>query len=570
MLQGLRRRVLAALVVLTGVAVFASTASATITPTVTPSATSALPAGQTGNLGLDLKFAPSSGDTPDALTLELPPGLLSNVSIDNGGCLQQTDINDATCEIGTGTVSSSIAGVPAPLTVGFYLTPPPAAGDLAGLTVAAAGGQQIGATAPITIRPSGDPAGVGATISLVLPNNISGVPLSISEINATFDGLRFPTTCPATPAQILVSATSYDDPTVKTASTPVPVTGCSTLPYAPKYAIAVAKDSGSKSVKVTTTITQAADESPNSSVQLSFGLNNFQPALGGLQGLCSAGIASGTCKPVGSVTAQSPLYPTALTGQAYLTGTLQGLTITLVFPAPFPLTLVGSVNLNTNVTTFTGLPDIPLTDLAVTLNSGSTALFSTNCAQASGTSTATLTDQNGDETAKPTSSYTIANCGAPPTSPTGTSKSGSGSSSSAKAGTPKVSSTRLAGLKTGKPSLRFTATAGKHAPKLKTVTVSIPKGLTLVPKKGKVKGVSVKGAKLSSATAKGGKLVVTFKAATKKATIIVGSKALKESAGLKKKAAGKKKLKTLKLTVVARNASGKRTTIHVTATKLGL
>ena len=86
-----------------------------------------------------------------------------------------------------------------------------------------------------------------------------------------------------------------------------------------------------------------------------------------------------------------------------------------------------------------------------------------------------------------------------------------------------------------------------------------------------MKGVTVKGAKLASAKVSGGKLVVTLKAAAKKATVKVGPKALKESAGLEKKAsAGKKKLKSLKLTVVARNASGKRTTIHVSATKLGL
>jgi len=134
-----------------------------------------------------------------------------------------------------------------------------------------------------------------------------------------------------------------------------------------------------------------------------------------------------------------------------------------------------------------------------------------------------------------------------------------------------VSSAKLTGLKKGKPSVRFTATAGKNAPKLKTLTVALPKGLSLVHKKAKVTGVSVKGARLASAKVAKGKLVVTLKAPAKKATVTIGSKALKENAGLKKKAAaGKKKLKSLKLTVVARNASGKRTTIHVSATKLGL
>ena len=58
------------------------------------------------------------------------------------------------------------------------------------------------------------------------------------------------------------------------------------------------------------------------------------------------------------------------------------------------------MNLVSNVTTFTGLPDIPLTSLRVALNGGPSALFGTLCKAPSGTATATLTDQNGDKTVK--------------------------------------------------------------------------------------------------------------------------------------------------------------------------
>jgi hypothetical protein len=348
--QRFRRLVLPGLVV-AGVLASASAASAAITPSVSSSSSAAVTAGATGNLGLTLKFAPTGTatamDTPKDLTLNLPPGLLANAAIDNGGCLQTADIATSTCQVGSGTVDAVLAGlVPVPTNVGFFLVPPPSPNDLAGLAVAAAG-EQIGTTAPIVIRPSGDPNGVGVTIDLVLPNTLEGQQLSITEIDSTFTGLRFPTTCPSTPAQVTVSANSYADPTVKSAQTPLPVTGCASLSYQPKYSLSVARDAGDRVVKVSTTITQAATESPSSSIMLAFPSNVIAPSPSGLSDLCSTA-ATGGCTPVGSVTAASPLYPKPLTGAAYLTGqetNISGLTLTLVFPPPFPLTLVGKVDL---------------------------------------------------------------------------------------------------------------------------------------------------------------------------------------------------------------------------------
>src|SRR6201999_3313622 len=97
-------------------------------------------------------------------------------------------------------------------------------------------------------------------------------------------------------------------------------------------------------VAVVTNVTQSASEAPSRSVALALPYAQLQPSIAGVPRLC-LNLASGTCTPVGSVTAASPLYSKALTGQAYLSGSLTSLTLTLVFPAPFPLTLVGSVNL---------------------------------------------------------------------------------------------------------------------------------------------------------------------------------------------------------------------------------
>jgi hypothetical protein len=568
--QRVRRLALPGLVVL-GALASASAASAAITPTVSSPSSAAVTAGATGNLGLTLKFAPTGTatamDTPKDLTLNLPPGLLANAAIDKGGCLQTADIETSTCQVGSGTVDAVLDGlIPVPTNVGFFLVPPPSPNDLAGLAVAAAG-EQIGTTAPIVIRPSGDPNGVGVSIDLVLPNTLEGQQLSITEIDSTFNGLRFPTSCPSTPAEVTVSANSYADPTVKSAETPLPVTGCSSLAYAPKYSLSVARDANDRVVKVSTTVTQGATESPSSSIGLAFPSNVIAPSLGGLSNLCSTASTSG-CTPVGSVTASSPLYPTPLTGKAYLTGqstNISGLTLTLVFPPPFPLTLVGKVDLVNVAATFSGLPDIPLTNLGVTLNGGPNGLFASLCAPSSGTSTATLTDQNGDKTATDPAAFTVSGCPATKSGGGGNSKPGGGSN---KVGKPKVAGATLTGLSTGKPKLSFTAAAGKHAPKLRSVTISIPKGLTAVSKRvhGKRKvAVGLKGAKLKSAKLSGRKLVITASKPARKLSVTL---ALKESASFRAKAKAKK-LKGLKLGVVVRNAKGKKTTLSTVVTVKG-
>jgi hypothetical protein len=142
---------------------------------------------------------------------------------------------------------------------------------------------------------------------------------------------------------------------------------------------------------------------------LTFPTATFAPNLAAIGSLC-LDPASGNCRPVGSASAASPLYPATLDAHAYLTGSSSGLSLTLVFPAPFPLTLTGAVNLLKNSATFTGLPDIPLANLTVSLAGGPHGLFLTTCQTPTGTATATLTDQNGDRALTVPSSFTVSGC----------------------------------------------------------------------------------------------------------------------------------------------------------------
>lgn len=425
MTNALYRRLVIAIGALAILALTAPTASAAVGTSLTLDQSAGTRAGAAANLGLDLKFSDTGTDSPKDLTLDLPPGLLANASIDGGACLKTRTVSGTACEVGTGTVTATpdlvgILNVPLPVSVpvSFYLVPPPAPGDLAGLAVMGLG-EQLGATGAIKIRPSGDPDGVGVAIDLVLPNQLPltlpGLPqvnltqISLDEIKSTFNALRYPTTCPHTAARVAASVDSYADSTTHSVSAPLAVTGCALLPYSPAFKTTAARDTGDRQVKLATAITQSTSEAPSRSIGLTFPSATLAPNLGSIQALC-LDPAFGSCHPVGAVEATSPLYPTALSGKGYLTGSSSGLSLTLVFPPPFPLTLTGAVNLLTNSATFSGLPDIPLTKLTVSLDGGPQGLFLTTCKAPSGTATAKLTDQNGDKSLTIPSAFTVTGC----------------------------------------------------------------------------------------------------------------------------------------------------------------
>src|SRR6185312_4619959 len=309
-------------------------------------------------------------------------------------------------------------------------------GDLAGLAVigtVVAVNEQLGSTGDIRVRPTGDAGGVGVTIGLALPDTLPGltlpgITLSVTEIQSTFNRLRYPTTCPSTPARVTASVDSYGDSTLHSLSAPLSVTGCASLPYSPAFKVSAIQDSADRQVTLASTVTQAATEAPSRSVSLAFPTATLAPNLASIQALC-LDLASGTCTQVGAAKATSPLYPATLTGKAYLTGSPSGLSLTLVFPSPFPLTLTGTVNLLKNAATFAGLPDIPLTNLAVTLNGGPQGLFLSTCNTPTGTATATVTDQNGDKTATVPATFAVSGCPGVP-APGGSSGSGNGGSGS--------------------------------------------------------------------------------------------------------------------------------------------
>jgi hypothetical protein len=597
-MRHLAHRALAVTATIAGLLTLAAAADASITPSVKLNQSTGTAAGSTTNLGLDLTFADSGTDSPHNLTINLPAGLLANASINGGSCLKTAITSGSACQVGSGTVTATadpippLVNLPVPVSVpvSFYLVPPPAPGDLAGLAVEGLG-EQIGQTGDIRVRPTGDPNGVGVTIKLVLPDQlpltlpiIGEVPtafISLTEINSTFDRLRYPATCPASQARLSVSADSYSDPSVHTATAPLAVTGCSSLPYSPVFKATATRDSGDRQVKLATTITQGPTQAPSRSVSLAFPQATLGPNLESIRALC-LNLASGTCATVGSATATSPLYPSALTGAAYLTGSSSGLSLTLVFPSPFPLTLTGAVDLARNAATFTGLPDIPLTNLGVNLDGGPAGLFLSTCQTPSGTATATLTDQNGDKTAKVPAAFTVSGC--PGTSGTsgGGSAGGGSPGSTGNAGSRNGSTTtgvtvghttisrgRFSGLATGHPVLTFRMSVAKGSAKLRALTVELPAGLRFVARHHRVVGVSVSGAKIRSLALSGRRLTINVRRAVANLTVTIARGGLTESGAIKR-AAKAHRLRSLELTAIAQNTRGTRTTIRALIKRLGL
>lgn len=542
MFHWIHRGALTSAVVLIAMALTASAASASVTPALSLDQSAGDAAGSTANLGMDLTFSDSGSDSPDQMTINLPPGLLANASIDGGACLKSTSLNSA-CQVGSGTVTAQplSLGVPISESVTFDLVAPPAAGDLAGLAVDS-GGSQLGSTAAITVRPSGSADGVGITIDFVLPDSLDGAPISVTEIDSTFQSLRYPATCPSTRADVSVSVNSYDDlSSTHTVSAPLTVKGCSSLPYKPHLAVSVVEDHAPQ-VQLTTKVTQAADESPTRSLSLGFPGTTLALNIESINKLCSD-VSSGTCTPVGTATAVSPLYPDPLTANAYLTGTILKPTLTLVFPSPFPLTLVGTVALSSRTTTFSGLPDIPLTSLSLVLTGGSSALFDTSCSPPSGTASGKLIDQSGDKTETTSASYRVSGCPA-----------GAASSSS-----PTISHQTVTGLRGGHPSLSFRAAASDSA-KLTGLTVELPAGLSFDRLHGS-SGIAVGGARVKSLSLSDGHLVITLRKAVMHLSVKLTR--LKESSALHHKA----QLGTvgrLRLKVIVHTTGGRRDTVKVT------
>jgi hypothetical protein len=409
-------------------------------------------------------------------------------------------------------------------------------------------------------------SGQGVLTLTGLPNMGPGnLPVQVTEISFTFDGMasggpftRMPTS--DSPAATSLSVDTYSANADGTGTSSFTPTGAPSLPFAPKLSTSVAVSGpaagGFYPVNLTTSVTQAQGEAAIATSTLTVPASLLSPNLAVAVGALGKNI------PVGSAVVTSPFIPSpGLKGTAFFTGSIAAPALSLVFPAPFPITLTAAINLANNSFTFNTVPDIPITGLAVTLNSA----LQTNCQSPTGTLTGAFTGQNG---AKTTASAPINVTGCP---------------SAPKAGAPTLTGVSLTGLSKDHPRFHAVIHEGSGAPALTSMAIGLPTGLSFnhhafgthmtctgsgkhhkCTKTLKIQGLSVS-APVKSATISGGKLVITFKTPVANVSVTATGPLVAETKAVEKSVKKHKSLKET-VTVAATDAKGLTTTLTQTVT----
>ena len=400
--------------------------------------------------------------------ISLPPGLtgrLPNVpacevaAARAAACSEAARVGSARVAVGTGPTPLSLPGR-VYLTKGFD-------GAIAGLAavvdtkVPALDLGTVVVMSKLNLRPD---TGIDVQTE-ALPQTLQGIPTVYRSIELTIDRKGFMQNATSCAGQPLHGAFTAVGGTTATADAPYAATGCDKLPFAPKLTASVggagqvAKGSHPP-LKVT--IQQADGQAAMSRtvVSLPAGIGVDLKNLGAV---CSdAQLGAGACpatSKIGTVTADTPLLPGTLKGGVYLMqgaklGALPGIALDLGL-----IRLKGSVALgNRLVTTFEGIPDVPLSTLVLNLTGGPKGALSTGKGLCEQTPTVqAVYGAHSGKTGKDSVKATVVGCGV------------SAASGLAVRGT-------LSGVATKRPALSLTVTSAKA---LKGLRVKLPGTLRL-------------------------------------------------------------------------------------------
>jgi hypothetical protein len=485
------------------------------------------------NSDFTLSFDLGGSETIRDLDVNLPPGLLGNPN--NAAKCTQAQFASDSCppqsKVGTQTVTLRLLGVipgsfdgevynlvpdkPEPAQLGVKLTTP-------------AGTQHL--KSDTTVRPDG----ALTSTTRGIPDNANGASIHIDRISLTLQAksgankpfMTNPTSCGV--HTTAVHATGYGDSTADGQGSFTP-TACDALPYAPVLtAVVGAKGQTAKGSNppLTTTITQALGESASKTTKVTLP-SVLAPNPAVLANICSqSAYSSDSCPPqsqVGTATAVTPLLTEPLTGPVRLVDNPGGLPKVVVYlNGVFSTRLVGDISLGAGgtTTTFSDLPDSPVTSLKLAFAGGSGGQFTAGADLCS-----TPVDISGEflsqsgKTVTPSTRATVIGCGGTPAAhgrwPTGT-----------------VSFTKLAG---SSPKLRFTAQRGVGSRKLRAVAITLPGPLSF--DKGYL-GVGVKASKPVSVALSGKhtmRLDAKSSAGFTGITAVVSKRALRVSSSLRKR-----------------------------------
>jgi hypothetical protein len=404
------------------------------------------------------------------LQISLPPGLVGGV---NGiglclGAAAATGDCPADSRVGTATAVSGAGGDPLRLSGGIFLSTGTdgAAASLLSVIPARVGPFDLGSAvvrSNIRVRP-GD-AGFDVSAN-GLPSVLGGIPLRLRGLTLTLDRdgfLRNPSSC----GQSAIDAhfTAIGGATAS-ASAPYEVTGCDALPFAPRLSarIGARGQTAARSLPpLTTVIEQASGESATRSAKVTLS-PPLSPNVGALANVCTlADYAADACPDksvVGQAQATTPLLPVPLSGPVRIIenpGNLPKLVVYL--NGLINVRLVGDIGLVPagTTTTFAAIPDVPLSRFQLDFSGGTGGLVGTNANLCTSTLRigGELTGHNG-KTATVSTTPTVVGCRP----------------------APRVS-VALRKLATRSPLLSVAAQRSADGRRLRTLTVSLPRGLSL-------------------------------------------------------------------------------------------
>lgn len=342
------------------------------------------PAGSNTELEIDIEIQQPEQDLKD-LTIHLPPGLVGNPLAAPQCTEEQLNADDCPPTSDVGDVSNEVAIGPLP--------PSPVSGDLYNMVPQPGEPARFGVVLrpplpglpPIILQ---SPARLRQsdfgldTVLTDLPRTantpLGPVEIDIHSVNLKLAGrvnnlgfIRLPTSCKE--HIVGFDANSYDGGPAS-AQTTFTTTDCGALPFSPELK-ATAKPQGlGQPIELTTTISQTIEEAglAHAQVILPNGITGNNELLG--TPCPRADFFAGSCPPntiIGTALAASPLQLEPLTGTvALIEPAVPGLPeIGLDLRGALALKLTGSLALGGDgraITTFAGLPDIPIADFRLT------------------------------------------------------------------------------------------------------------------------------------------------------------------------------------------------------------
>lgn len=357
-------------------------------------------AGANSDFTIHMEFT-SPGDQVRDLVIGLPPGQIGDPTATPLCTVAQlnADACPANTIVGEVTAVANILGIPLPVTAtGFLYNLEAQPGEPArfGIVLHPLG---IGIVPPITLQSAvalrPDDFGLNTIIDDIPNTTLIGGDTSIVSQDITLYGIapgtgrpfsRNPTSCQQ--ATTTFSATSYSGPTTVTPATgqaSYTPTGCGALPFSPVFSADVdvpgELEPGTKPA-VTTVIRQTAAESGmrNAKVfvppELGADVNQILPGE-----VCApAQFQAHSCPAntrVGTAIAASPVMANPLTGSVYVVdnpgNTAQ---IGLDLQGQLSLQLLGQLEPSDNSSTFTNLPDIPISRFELRFDGGPDGLLS--------------------------------------------------------------------------------------------------------------------------------------------------------------------------------------------------